>query len=836
MYVKHQACSHRGHLFDRGRARWLRWWIGLDGCRHPTPHDHGANTGGSARDHDRGHCHARHGRRRHGNEYAVAHASIAQLQGQSHAQAPSTHGRRAALIGGSTLAAPPSSSAYYTDPQSSHVEDATSRGIQQVNMITCLMNAMRADAMVNEGEYVALVDVNRCDPRAQASSAPTAASSGASQAVSYSSAIVDSSRDSNSDPMRVRAWLTVSEDGFDETIFINTSASAAPSTAAPYGVFRLDYCGAGAQVGSCMMQGYLESSTDGLSYFEQEQGDDDGGSVALRLSSVGSSSGSGRLQIDEGAEPMTFQFAFDATHFRRAMESSDQCFIRDASDPDTGFSVWRYGLYDATTGARITRNSGFPIEYESTGQTYHGYLSYWGLSLPPAALQTLTSGSTVQKVEYAARSEPTRTPYTLVRAEGKLTKYTRHTRTLESIDGVRFTVWVGDATGFYSGAESNQNYIVYWDDTAGTFKAVATQVCDESGCNPHALSTVQTVSAGFFSAQGGARGWSEALGGEVFIDLGSVGSTIDSTQVNVVYREATIVYPDQMPATLYCLQNCPTATAMAGYFQPGTILSSPFVPETYNRYGPATSAVTYTTNAQAGTLQDDTGAAVTFTNREAIGQNNNYSWGIRTGRLFTDLNAVQCSHDPSQYCEWQIESADVYYGWETGPDSWNQFAAVKGSDGAYVQFEAPLQVTYHVPDGARYGEYAGRDIVLQYGGFGDLNGIPGRCVSALTNEPAACTSDGSTRYVPSFVIPMDETTGRVTAGETTYLVKWLNREIRFALKDDSECAALTLPGSEVALPTDADLENPADPGSLIYIGEKPTLTSAPRVIQGEVQY
>ena len=55
-------------------------------------------------------------------------------------------------------AAPGPDSAYVTDPQTSHVEDATSRGIGEVNMIACIMAAMRPDALVNEPSYIALID------------------------------------------------------------------------------------------------------------------------------------------------------------------------------------------------------------------------------------------------------------------------------------------------------------------------------------------------------------------------------------------------------------------------------------------------------------------------------------------------------------------------------------------------------------------------------------------------------------------------------------------------------------------------------------------------------
>jgi hypothetical protein len=155
-----------------------------------------------------------------------------------------------------------------------------------------------------------------------------------------------------------------------------------------------------------------------------------------------------------------------------------------------------------------------------------------------------------------------------------------------------------------------------------------------------------------------------------------------------------------------------------------------------------------------------------------------------------------------------------------------------------VTFDAPLQVNYNVPVGTSYGEYSGKKIVLQYGGFGDLWGIPGYCVDRSTNEVVDCSNQGS-RYVPSFVIPLDETTGRVTStsGDTSYLVKWLDREIRFAQKPLGNCntAGLNVP-SNVTLPTTADLRDPSNPASPVYLGTKPAVTEAPRVIHGEVKF
>ncbi|HYM36394.1 MAG TPA: hypothetical protein VET48_13425, partial [Steroidobacteraceae bacterium] len=210
--------------------------------------------------------------------------------------------------------------------------------------------------------------------------------------------------------------------------------------------------------------------------------------------------------------------------------------------------------------------------------------------------------------------------------------------------------------------------------------------------------------------------------------------------------------------------------------------------------------------------------------------------GIRTGRLFTSLAAAECTTGSGTYCDYKVNDADVYYQWETGSNNWNQFAAVKDSGGNVVHFDAPLQVSYTVPTGTQYGNYAGKTIVLQYGGFGNLWGIPGSCVSRLTNQSISC-NDPDARYVPEFAIPMSDTTGVVTAGSTTYLVKWLDREIRFAGKPLSTCTndGLVVP-SNVTLPDASGLKNPADPNDSIYIGTKPTITDAPRVIQGDVKY
>ncbi len=740
-------------------------------------------------------------------------------------------------------AAPSATSAYITDAQSSYVADQTSEGINQVNMITCFMAAMKPDSLVNQGNYIALVDDTKCDAGGRDKVSNSGSGSSGSTASQYTTAIVNSSRASNSAPMIGKVWVDDSENGQQMTIFVHASATSAPTSTNPYGVFRMDFCGKASGGSSCGFNGFIDASSSGLSYYES--GSMGGGSrvIALTLNASGTTSGTGAMSVDEtsqmGSSSTDFTFAYNSTYFRRYDGTYDQCFSRDATDASTGFSVWRYGMYNADTGARITRNSGFPIEYTTGGTSYHGYMGYYGLWLPQDVLSAISSGATVSKVEYGSGA-PVATPYTLLKAGGKLTKYTKGAKTLANIDQIRFTFFANSNTG-PSGwtatpayAQGTQ-YEMYWDNTNTRFVITGYQSCGSSGCQTASLSAPEPVSNSYWTTNYsyGIFGWSQSLGGEVFINTAST----PSASTVVTYRTQDLVYPSQYAAigNLYCISDCPTASGIAAHIANSS--QSPFG-STANSYSPTSTLVTYTLNSTTGNLVDSASAAVTTASTALTGQ---FQWGLRSGKLFptsqaSTVDAADGAAD-SSYTPWGADALDVYYIWETGPNGWNQFSAVKDSSGTFVQFDAPLSVNYTVPSGAAYGDYAGKTIVLQYNGFGDLFGIPGKCVNPITNEAGNCATMTNARYVPEFAIPFSQTTGTATDGTTTYLIKWLDREIRFAKKTVADCSAagLSLP-SGVTLPTSSGLKDPSSSSSDVYIGTKPTVTDAPRVIHGVVQY
>jgi hypothetical protein len=207
-----------------------------------------------------------------------------------------------------------------------------------------------------------------------------------------------------------------------------------------------------------------------------------------------------------------------------------------------------------------------------------------------------------------------------------------------------------------------------------------------------------------------------------------------------------------------------------------------------------------------------------------------------------------------QVCGWKAWSnLPVFYTWETGPNNWNRFIGLKDSGNIFVNFEAPLQIKYvhHQPDAQMPDRvYDGNTFMLEYGGFGQMNGIPSFCVNMDTGDKVDCSQSGggsnSIRWVPQFTIPSVQPAGAPLAGSLTevtdsnntkYFVKPLEIEQRMILDmtagacntlASTSFSGYSLPGIGVfagdAFFTNASAGNP-----------EPAVSSAPAVIGGVVQ-
>ncbi len=763
------------------------------------------------------------------------------------------------------LAAVPASSAYNTDTTNSYVQDQTSQAMTQLNGILCYMGAMDPAEMVNlstnSGNYIALVDDSVCSPNSGGGKGGST-NSGAS----YQPVIVNSSRASSTSPMIVKVWIDQPQQS--SNIKVYASATQAPAAGDPYGRFRMDYAESGT---SRTGKGFISSTATGLDFYQDGSGSGGGGgtfaeTLQLKLNASTATTGSGSLRkastFNGTAQPTTaFDFAYNANNFLRTDGSTPQCFSRDPLQ--AAESVWSYGLYDSTTGARITRNSGFPIEYtDAGGATQNGYVGYYGLWTPTA----VPAGATVKQVSYSGGTA-TKTPYTLLQTGGKLTKFTKVNTTLDGLDKVKFQFWPQTSlTGVVMPAgttpaslTSGTTYEVYWSKSAVSFVISGQQDSTTFNMVPFATPVVLSIANMKLAAPWGLYGWSQMLGGDFAIDSTTM-TSLSATSVVVTHAQ-NVVYPADFAALtgLMCIDQCPTLVDINLSNAVGAASNiSPF--GATNRWtGNVASAVglyNYTLNA-AGNLVDaasgiviSTATQATATSTPATTSSNN-TWGVRSGRLVAgadkalldaavNLRGVTGTAGP--YIESDIDALTTYYQWTTSGNNWDKLAILNDVSNMPVRFDPPLNVSFTVPaTGAQYGTFVGANVVLQYSGFGDLWGIPSTCIDIASNSPCTFGTGGTTnnnqRWTPQFSIPagasvtVATTQGAVTAG-TSYLVKALDKEVRLANVNISNCSTLTV-ATSAGLPVAGDCQNPTS-----LVGTAPTFTTvpAPQVIQGVKMY
>ena len=199
-----------------------------------------------------------------------------------------------------------------------------------------------------------------------------------------------------------------------------------------------------------------------------------------------------------------------------------------------------------------------------------------------------------------------------------------------------------------------------------------------------------------------------------------------------------------------------------------------------------------------------------------------------------DYAALTCSWDTTKLCPWQARGGlDTFYVWQTGTDDWQKLTVLVDSDNTSVTFDPPMIVKYtHSGTSSNSGKnYNDSSFYLEYGGFGDLWGVPSYCVSTTTGEKTSCadTSQGNVRWVNEFVVPAT-TVVTLAGGTTEYVVKPLEIEQTMpeASGEASDCTGAGLSLGGVSLPSASDFVSPVSD-----IGTKPTVTGPPKIVGGE---
>jgi hypothetical protein len=718
---------------------------------------------------------------------------------------------------GTAQAAPPSTSAYATDPQSEYVQDTTADSISSLNMVLCVFGSMSAGDMVNTGPYIALVDMNKCDTKK--------ASAAAAGATNYATAVVDVTRATNNDPMLGKVWLSMTEQGSAVDVFIHLSATESPSSTQPYGLFRLDYLGK--KNGMVGFNGFVDSQASSISQYEIGNNGNNGNNItAMALSASSTTAGAGTITAVGGP---AFNFAYDATHFRRSDGTNDQCFDRSKANAEK--SVWQYGTYNALDGSRVDMaHPGFPVVASYAGNSYYGFANYWGINFQGLDLNTIPDAQPISGLTVTDQRPSNTTSYTLSKVGGKLTKWTQQATTLDSLNNIPIN-FNGDLTGLTNNSQvTGFQWQIQWSSANQAFTVIGQQQCDSNGCHATPLSPAALVNASAFNDQP-ISGWADSYGGN--INIPATGASHMPGDAVYYYLQSTVV-PGSAALSLYCLSQCPTAASLTA-FAAGT-QSSPFGNGTDQQWFTAPAANTMSYSFDAGGLEDGSGGtahALVLEQASQYPQGSMYAQsGINTGRLFdAPLVSANC---PMVVAGTVCEPANPssYYTWATGPQQWQQSLWLNNGT-VVVALDAPQNISYTVPnDPALYGSYAGVPILLQFNGFGNLYGIPGSCVDPVNNAPVQCNVPNA-RYVPLFAIP-DGATMTLPSPSTPLIVKALNAEIRLKNlgANAAACSSMTLAG--IAPPT-GGTHDPSNSADSFYIGVKPTVTAAPKVIDGVVQ-
>lgn len=708
----------------------------------------------------------------------------------------------------------PTTSAYVTDPQSDYVQDDTSDSISSLNMVLCIVGSMGAGSMVNAGPYVALVDMNKCDNK-QASAAGAGATN-------YATAVLDVTRASNSDPMIGKVWLSMSDQGNAVDVFLHLSATQSPSSSQPYGLFRLDYLGK--KNGTTGFNGFVDSQPTTISQFETGN---NSSNTAMALSATSTTSGAGTIATIGGA---SFNFAYDASHFRRSDGTHDECFDRSKANAER--SVWQYGTYNANDGSRVDMaHPGFPVVAVDAGVSYYGFANYWGINFQGLDLNSIADAQPVSALAVKDQRPGNTSAYTLSKVGGKLTKWTQQSTTLDSLSGLPFS-FSGDLTGRTDNVSVSgfQNWQMQWSSANQTFSVIGTQQCGSNGCTTTPLSPAAIVNATAFNTDP-ISGWADSYGGS--INIPPTGVPHVAADPVFSYGQSMVV-PGSVSLALYCLSQCPTAAAFAA-FPSGTAQASPFGNNTDQQWfsAPAANTVSYSFDG-AGLEESSSAAPLVLEQANQYPQGSVYAQnGISSGRLFdAPLTLANCPSMTPMGTVCEPANPTTYYTWATGPQQWQQSLWLNGASNV-VAFDAPQNVSYTVPNDSAYGSYAGVPILLQFNGFGNLYGIPGTCVDPVNNASVTCNTPNS-RYVPLFSLP-DGALMTLPIPMTPLIVKALNAEIRLknlGTSASSPCASMVL--ATVPPPT-GGTHDPSSSADSFYIGVKPVVTAAPKVIDGVIQ-
>ena len=763
----------------------------------------------------------------------------------------------ALLICVSAQSAVPANSAYSLQEGQFFMSDDLQDNLTMPSFLLCFMTQLAADQMAGPSSvtYLALVDEASCDANSQVaqgaqveSKAAAASAKAGAASIAYTKVTVNVSQASGNDPMVVKAWVPVDQDGTATTVYTYGSVTAPVSDSAPYGEFSFNYTGYIPGAGVDFIKGRMSASGSQILWYEEfydnesEQWFD--GKATINLGS--GTSGNGAVQYAGEAGLDVAAYAYTADNFCRQVKlrngssiSQDEvCFFTDEAKGKK--EVFNYSLYDSSTGDLHDLSSGgFGIKYTSGGTTKYGFADFNGVHFDETTSKGLSDGQTFSVSDPSnSRNGDT---VTLDIISSSLRKITQSKVSLNSLDGVRINAFL-DSNSDVANLSTTGEYNMSYDSTNNRF--VATKRDGTLLGSALNFSVSEMLAASGNNKIWWVSGWVPGVGN---VNISRDALAAPSSSLVTKQTDERVLIGD-MPATLYCLENCPGYTAIEA--AKNRIAADQSPASVYGGVGFGGSSsdfVEYTLNNSTNNYADGDGdismgsvSSSLYTKLDS----SNLGYGIYSGPMVTSKSTLTCpSGNGVDYCGIPIWEGDVttFYQLETGHKPWHQSRRLLDASNNAISFTPPQNLYFTAPnDSTQYGEFADKEIKVEFNGGSDLWGIPGRCLNKSTgvftdncNVNGSNGDDGYWPWVDMFRIPKNETTGRLYTGtgqSGSYYLVAPNEGLVFLGLNTSAKGTLTL-GDVTSLPSTAPT-NIGPNGGANYIGAEPTQPSTPSIRAG----
>jgi hypothetical protein len=736
---------------------------------------------------------------------------------------------------------PPANSPYMTDQQSSFAQDPTQQVFQDASNIGCMVNLMKPEQKIGQGQYLAVVDQNKCN----ASGSSGSSSSSASTQPSWVNALLNVNMNSdNSLDIVGSLYIPLDSDGKTKNIQIHATVFGGPKLYAPYGKWIMKFCSSiYPAVGTCSDgSGYISVDTTGVTLYEGGGGGSQAG-VAVYTSSK---TGYGVLAMnnsDGSGVNGKFRYADGVYLYDQTNPAPEQkmCYDPRLSNPNVKYSTWQNYLYDQSTGQKIAyTNPGFFISQHGTSNQI-GEASYNGVNF--------WSNDTAEQASATTVDGPDGTVYTVHRMPGNLQKVTTSQVGMSALDGVtaNFNFYENNGNGTVNiiqnqcstsacaalNTNSNVSLMGSWSQANSQFSFTGYVDNNNNGAvtnftaPPIGFSQLHTLLGGASTCCSGGGAW--VNGANINYNFQLSTWTGSSTQLYTVanapvtMQQSTTVNANALDdgTALYCVgESCPAYV--------GSSLSDV---STYQNNNGSYPPIAYQTLAWSQSLGAPTvsGHAVDWTPSALNPTQTNHYYQLYTAADLALMNCGGYWNNTNQttggYCANQVTTpasgSSTYYTWSSG-GQWSSYAYLTNANGVSPTIAPPINLSYVVANApGDTASYVGHTINVQSPEPGNL-WLPGHCID-VNGATAACNS--TNQWVSDVNSPFaQDATGTVNlltsngaSTSTNYYVKWLQRGVYYASIPMSQCntldlsvtSGLTIPNSSVIDPSVAQQAFPA---------------------------